>query len=287
MEPIHLGGGTVIFKNAIDVPQDIVIPYLESLKEQARSEMFDYVYDDSGEPIHVINQGGFIYELDDIMKSPVRIQNGLTIPFFEECEEAIYKALLMYVEMFPAILHCLWWRSVGHILAYDKGAKLGFHSDNDVNYRYGAEPQMQHATRNVLSALIYLNDCMDEGEEEKPYSFSGGHMSIPYFDIDIKPEKGMICLMPANYLGAHEIFEVTRGTRYSYLGWFAQGSADPDRGVRPFNTKEEMAMGNQLWLKTIIEDYGSYIDSKYENGNMPEQLKLFSSRKMDHTHAPQ
>jgi hypothetical protein len=112
-------------------------------------------------------------------------------------------------------------------------------------------------------------------------------MSIPYFGIDIKPEKGMICLMPANYLGAHEIFEVTRGTRYSYLGWFAQGSADPDRGVRPFNTKEEMAMGNQLWLKTIIEDYGSYIDSKYENGHMPEQLKLFSSRKMDHTHASQ
>jgi hypothetical protein len=287
MEPIHLGGGVVIFKNAIDINQDSVITHLESLKAKAREEMFTYVYDEEGVPLHVVNQGGFIYEIDDIEKSPVRMMHGLDPVFSQECEDAVYKALLMYVEMFPAILHCLWWRSTGHVLAYDKGAKLGLHSDNDVNYRYGAEPQMQHATRNVLSALVYLNDCTDDGEEIKPNSFSGGHMSIPYFDIDIKPEKGMICMMPANYLGAHEIFEVTRGTRYSYLGWFAQGSADPDRGVKPFEDKETMAMGNQLWLKTIIEDYKEYIDSKYAVGSAPESLTLFNSRKKDHVNEGQ
>lgn len=278
----HLGGGTVIFRNAIDVPQDFVIPHLESLKKKAYEQMFTYVYDNNGDPVHAINEGGFIYELDEMSKSPIRIKDGLDPKFFIKCEDAIYQALLRYIEMFPAILHCLWWRSTGHILAYDKGAKLGFHSDNDVNYRYGAEPKMQHATRNVLSALVYLNDCVDETEEEKEYSFSGGHMSIPYFGVDIKPEKGMICMMPANYLGAHEIFEVTRGTRYSYLGWFAQGSADPDRGIRPFISRDEMAMGNQLWLTSLIEDYENYINSKYATGNIPDGVNMHLSRKMDH-----
>lgn len=280
MNPEHLGGGTVIFRNAISVPQDILIPYLEERKEIARSNMFTYVKDENGKETHVINQGGFIYDLDDVMKTPVRMMD-LDLPFFRECESALYEALIRYIELFPAVLQCLWWRSEGHILAYDKGAKLGFHSDNDVNYRYGAEPQLQHATRNVLSALIYFNDCVDE-EDEIPYSFSGGHMSIPYFDIDVKPQTGMICMMPANYLGAHEIFEVTRGTRYSYLGWFAQGSPDPDRGVNPVIEKDDSKTGGQVWLKTVIEDYENHIKNKYGESNIPEGLMLSASRKIDH-----
>lgn len=280
MNPEHLGGGTVIFKNAINVPQDILIPYLEERKEIARRNMFTYIKDETGKDIHVINQGGFIYDLDDVMKTPVRMMD-LDLPFFRECENALYEALIRYIEMFPAVLQCLWWRSEGHILAYDRGAKLGFHSDNDVNYRYGAEPQLQHATRNVLSALIYFNDCVDQGEEV-PYSFSGGHMSIPYFDIDLKPQTGMICMMPANYLGAHEIFEVTRGTRYSYLGWFAQGSPDPERGVNPVVEKDDSKTGGQVWLKTVIEDYENYIKNKYGESNIPEGLMLSASRKIDH-----
>jgi hypothetical protein len=281
MTPEHLGGGTVIFRDAISVPQDVLIPYLEERKESARREMFTYVQDEHGNDIHVINQGGFIYGLDDIMKTPVRMMD-LDLPFFRKCEDALYAALIQYIEMFPAVLQCLWWRSEGHILAYDKGAKLGFHSDNDVNYRYGAEPQMQHATRNVLSALIYFNDCTDLGEEETPYSFSGGHMSVPYFGIDIKPQTGMICMMPANYIGAHEIFEVTRGTRYSYLGWFAQGSADPERGVNPVIGKNDSKTGGQVWMSTIIDDYESYVKSKYGESNVPDGLMLSASRKIDH-----
>lgn len=280
MNPEHLGGGTVIFRNAISVPQDILIPYLEERKEIARRNMFTYVKDENGKETHVINQGGFIYDLDDVMKTPVRMMD-LDLPFFRECESALYEALIRYIELFPAVLQCLWWRSEGHILAYDKGAKLGFHSDNDVNYRYGAEPQLQHATRNVLSALIYFNDCVDQ-EDEVPYSFSGGHMSIPYFDIDVKPQTGMICMMPANYLGAHEIFEVTRGTRYSYLGWFAQGSPDPDRGVNPVIEKDDSKTGGQVWLKTVIEDYENHVKNKYGESNIPEGLMLSASRKIDH-----
>ena len=278
----HLGGGTVVFRNAITVPQDTIIPHLEHLKEEARSQMFTIVKDENGNPLHAVNQGGFIYDLEKISKAPVRIMR-LDHPFFVECEQALYKALLRYIEMFPAVLQSLWWRSEGHILAYDKGASLGFHSDNDVNYRYGAVPPTEHATRNVLSALIYFNDSVDDCDEETPYSFSGGHMTVPYFDVDIKPRTGDICMMPANYIGAHEILEVTRGTRYSYLGWFAQGSEDEKRGVNPQHEKNSSSIGGQYWMKTIIEDYEQYIVEKYpDNSTRPQHLLAVSSRQKDH-----
>jgi predicted 2-oxoglutarate/Fe(II)-dependent dioxygenase YbiX len=278
----HLGGGTVVFRNAITVPQDVIIPHLEDLKEKSRSEMFTTVYDEDGSPLHAVNQGGFIYNLDSVNRAPVRMMN-LTHSFFQECETALYDALLQYIEMFPAVLQSLWWRSEGHVLAYDKGAALGFHSDNDVNYRYGAVPPTEHATRNVLSALIYFNDCIDEGEEETAYSFSGGHMSVPYFDVDIKPRAGDICMMPANYIGAHSIAEVTRGTRYSYLGWFAQGSEDVNRGVNPQHKKSSETIGGQYWMKTIIEDYTQYIVDKYpDSASRPHHLLAVSGRQKDH-----
>ena len=163
----RLGGGVVVFRNAIGIPQDSIIPHLEHLKEDARSQMFTIVKDESGNSLHAINQGGFIYDLEKTSKAPVRIMN-LDHPFFAECEKALYSALLQYIEMFPAILQSLWWKSEGHILAYDKGGALGFHSDNDVNYRYGAVPPTEHATRNVLSALIYFNDCALEKDDSRP-----------------------------------------------------------------------------------------------------------------------
>jgi len=279
----HLGGAVVLFSDAVRIDSERVIPLLESLKEDARSKMFTIIKDDSGKPIHAINQGGFIYDIENIMKAPVRI-TGLTDQFFHECEKALYQALLRYIEMFPAILQSLWWKTAGHVLAYDEGASLGFHSDNDVNYRYGFFPEKEHATRNVLSALIYLNDCVEEDDEEKEHSFAGGHMTIPYFGVDIKPKTGDICMMPANYLGAHEILKVTRGTRYSYLSWYAQGSEAPEKGVDPKIEEEDAeVVGGQYWLTTVIDDYEKYVRSKYEDqSQIPEHLLLSLGRPKDH-----
>jgi hypothetical protein len=180
------------------------------------------------------------------------------------------------------VLQCLWWRSTGHVLCYDEGASLGFHCDNDVNYRYGAAPKTEHATRNVLSALVYFNDLSDD--ESLPYSFSGGNMSIPYFDIDIKPAAGDVLLMPASYLGAHEIHEVTRGSRYSYLSWFAQGSGDTDKGIAPRTPDVYYKNEGQWWLTSIIEDYEQHLVSKYgELDSIPQNLTHFKSREKDHS----
>jgi hypothetical protein len=277
----HLGGGTVIFRNAIDVPQEEIIPYLEGKKDLWKKENFEIVYGEDGKPSHAVNRGGFIYSLEAANSAPVRIQD-LNHRFFKDCDTAIYKCLMEYIEQFPAILQCLWWYSGGHTLAYDQGGALGMHCDNDVNYRFGAIPRSEHATRNVVSVVVYLNDCIEDGEKTK-YSFTGGHMSVDYFDIDIVPKTGDILFFPANYLGAHEIHEVTSGTRYSYLSFFAQGSESPDKQISPIVRKNQWTPGGQWWLPTVIEDFENHLVQKYGGlENIPEHLYGFKSRAYDH-----
>jgi len=280
IKPEHLGGGNVLFRNVLNVPQEDLINHLSSLKDEWRKENFRIVYDDLGNPLHAVNKGDFIYDISSMNSAPVRIQK-LTHKFFQECDNAIYACLLEYIEMFPAVLQCLWWRSTGHVLCYDEGASLGFHCDNDVNYRYGALPRTEHATRNVLSTIVYLNDSTDD--ESVDYSFSGGHMSIPYFDINITPAAGDILMMPASYLGGHEIHEVTRGSRYSYLSWFAQGSENHEKGINPLVPTEYYQNEGQWWLTSIIDDYDNHLVSKYVKDDLiPQKLLAHRNRENDH-----
>jgi hypothetical protein len=274
---VNLGGGNVLFENAVDFNQLDVLSYLEKQKQAWREENFTITHR-PGIGECAVNKGGFIYSIEDMNRAPVRIQN-IEHDMVELFDSSVYSCLMHYIELFPAVLQCLWWRSAGHVLAYDKGASLGLHCDNDVNYKYGSVPQLQHATRNVLSALVYLNDCTED--EDIQYSFSGGNMTIPYFNIDIRPTKGSILLMPASYLGAHQIHEVTRGTRYSYLSWFAQGSEDSDRGVNPVHPGESAQRRGQWWMNSVIDDYEKYLVGKY-GSNIPHDSAAFLSRKNDH-----
>jgi hypothetical protein len=279
----NLGGGVVVFEDAISVPIAEIVEVIDRLSDDAIKEQYEYVYDTNGEPIHAINKSGFIYQLDSIAKSPTRIQN-LTDPFFWQCENAIYKCLLQYIELFPAVLQCLWWKSEGHVLKYPTGSSLGFHCDNDVNYRYGQLPPFEHATRNVISALVYINNNCDDSDCDQ-FSFTGGEMIIPYFDITIKPKSGTVIFMPANYLGAHEIMEITSGSRYSYLSWFAQGSPQQEKGVSPqyLESSDDRPIGGQWWMPTLIADYDKHLMDKYgDEGRIPPGATPFKSRKNDH-----
>jgi predicted 2-oxoglutarate/Fe(II)-dependent dioxygenase YbiX len=279
----NLGGGVVAFHQAMDVPIGEVIRVIDELSDEAVRMQYEYVTDIDGNPTHAINKSGFIYELEQISKTPIRVQN-LPHPFFKECEKVIYSCLLQYIEIFPAALQCLWWKSEGHVLKYPTGSKLGFHCDNDVNYRYGQIPPFEHATRNVISALVYINSNCDDGGCDE-FSFTGGEMEIPYFGITVRPKSGTVLFMPANYLGAHEIMEVTSGSRYSYLSWFAQGSPNTEKGISPQEPSdpENRQVGGQWWLSDIVEDYGNYLMDKYgDEGKIPTGAAPFKSRKDDH-----
>jgi hypothetical protein len=279
----NLGGGVVVFEHAIHVPQSEIISLIDELSEKSLSEQYEYVKNDSGEVTHAINKSGFIFELESISKTPIRIQN-LNHQFFWDCEKTIYSCLMQYIELFPWVLQCLWWRTEGHALKYPTGSKLGLHCDNDVNYRYGQFPPVENATRAVITVLVYINDSCDE-EECDDNSFSGGEMVVPHAGVTVKPKSGNIVFMPSNYLGAHEILEVTSGCRYTYLTLFSQGSEQIDRGISPMDPDAytDRPVGGQWWMKNVISDYDEYLMKKYgDEGKIPNEVMPFKSRKNDH-----
>lgn len=274
-DAINHGFGIVEFQDIVKFDFADIETEINSLADKAISENFKIIRDEDGTPIHAVNQGGFIYSIENMNLAPLRLQ-ALGPNIYNIFEPAIYSALLKYIEIFPAILTCLWWRTTGHILKYSKGGSLGLHSDNDVNYRYGFEPKEEHATRNVVSAIVFLNDWSEHSENGK---FTGGEMIFPYADVTIFPKSGNVLMFPANYVAAHEIATVTSGSRYTYLGWFAQGSAMPAKGISP--QPDISVNGGQVWLNSLVEDYDSYINSKY-GGNPPDVSVAHRSRSNDH-----
>jgi hypothetical protein len=69
IEAEELGTGVILFKNVIDIDQDLIIPYLFSLKEKAVQEDYTIIYSDQNEPLYAINRSGHRYDIEDIDKS--------------------------------------------------------------------------------------------------------------------------------------------------------------------------------------------------------------------------
>jgi len=271
MEIVNLGTGIVLFKNALDIDQDLIVPYLFSLKEEAVKKDYTIIYDDNGFPSHAINRSGHRYIIDDIDTSCSHIMEFATpdkddkyIDFFSKCENIIYKCLLEYIEIFPMILPCLWWRTQGHVVAYSPGSSFGLHSDNDVNYKPGAIPDQQLAIRNVVGAILYINSSYDSTEEKDKYGYSGGEIVFPYANVKYSPKSGDLIMFPSNYLATHEVLPCNDGYRYGYVGYFAQGSEDEKRGIH-IRDKSDVIDSGQVWVPELFEDYINHVNKKYKN----------------------
>lgn len=275
---INFGSGIVLFKNAVDFDFESIKPYLEDAEDRARRENFTLVYDENGQLLHGINQGGFIYEIEMMNRAPLRLQQlheSVSLLF----ENALYAHLMPYIEMYPALLQCLWWRINGHALSYSTTGSLGLHADNDVNYRYGFFPKEEHATRVVVSAIAFLNSSVQSIEELTEDTYCGGEMHFEYAGVTISPQKGDLLFFPANYVGAHEVMPVHGGKRYSYLVGYAQGSAQPEKAINP--QVQSSGSGGQEWLTTLIEDYQNHLVRKYGQ-NIPDKLQTHVTRPQDH-----
>jgi len=273
----ELGPGIVLFKNAIEIDQDLIIPYLFSLKEKAIKEDYTIIYSDDNKPVYAVNRSGHRYSIEDIDKSCSHImhfadqQDSLYYDFFKTCEESIYQCLIRYIEKFPMAAPCLWWKTQGHVVAYSPGSSFGLHADNDVNYQPGAIPDQQLATRNVIGALIYFNDSVDELSDIKKYEYIGGEIIFPYLNVKYKPKAGDLIMFPSNFLAAHEVKECHGGYRYGYVGYFAQGSSDESRGIN-IREKTSVIDSGQVWIPELFDDYLNYLNEKYGDSlfNYPE-----------------
>ena len=71
----------------------------------------------------------------------------------------------------------------------------------------------------------------------------GGWLAFKYLDIRYKPRKGDLIVFPSNYMGAHACEMVKGGTRFSHVGWYCQGTPNPEVGenvIDPTEATEEM-----------------------------------------------
>ena len=263
----HLGGGVVRFSNTAPIPSEI-FPWINQESQVAHEQRWTYETDDNG-VTYALNEDKNKFDLEQVKLVPIRLLEVVTkstppeiVDIFQSWEDVIYKCLIRYIDEFPMVLGTLWWRNRGHVLRYQEGNYLGIHNDNDTNYRAtGGQkyiPQGQLASRQVLAALLYLNDGVESEEELDGTNYTGGEMHFPYLDITFQGKAGDVLIFPANFVATHAVNTITGGDRYTYLEFFSQGSPQPEVMI---NVEEPDAMDSWCpphWLNSIYDDYDRY-----------------------------
>jgi hypothetical protein len=261
VEPIHLGGGVVLFENAISFDSEWAVAFAEEQISKERASMYSPTTDpETGKPAY-INKSGYLFGAEGIDSMPRRgsaihrTERKDVLDFLSFVEQSKDKYLLKYFVLFPLAYKNVWWKVKGHLVGYsvDHGGKyLGSHSDTSTNYSYGLpHPVDQLATRNTVSAVVYLND-----------NFTGGHHYFNYLDIDYKPHTGDILMFPANYVAAHEVKPIEEGSRYSYLGWYCHGSPNTEFNeyVCDPNVQPELeSTSTNVYMPTLRQDLKDYL----------------------------
>jgi hypothetical protein len=273
-ETIKLGNGIVLFKSRIPYTKE-VIDFLSELKSEANTKHYSFIKDSEGNILYATNKSGHRFSVEDIEKNCKRITDFYEYfssneikNFFIDCENIIYKTLLEYGSIYPMVIPCLWWKTMGHVLAYGTSSDLGLHCDNDINYQPKLEPDYQLGTRHVLAAITYFNSSVDEYDGE---NFVGGKINFPYAECSYSPCAGDILMFPANFIATHEVTEVTVGERYAYLEYFGQGSSHPERGINITDPRDDL-FGGQVWLHELFKDYERYITDTYDDDSIDLML---------------
>jgi len=283
VEPIHLGGGIVLFENAIDLDWDHVFNISKEFVDEEWSRMYSPAVDpESGKDVYV-NKSGYLYSKEDTDKMPKRAamihssDDEEVAQLFNFVEESRDKYLLKYMELFPLVYKCIWWKIKGHVTCYGPGAFIGEHSDISTDYTYGYDhPVNQLASRNVVTVLVYMNDCVDSEDKLNDKNFTEGHHYFNYLDINYIPKKGDIIMFPSNYMAAHEVKPIGKGTRFAYLGWYCQGTPNEKVGefvADPIEQPELAKKATNVYMPKMPEEYRKYLRSKgYEESSFAYRL---------------
>jgi hypothetical protein len=282
-----LGNGIVVFKNAFPV-EKFVLSHIDECAEAAHKERWSFITGEDGVE-YGINEDGFRYRMQDVPAAPVRLLYPVNddtprqiFDYFVSLEDAIYKCLIRYIDMFPLVVGSLWWKTRGHVLRYSGEGILGWHQDNDTNYKVtnGVRymPKGMVASRQTAGALAYFNDHVETHEELNGENFCGGTLKFPYLGIEYKPQKGDVILFPTNYICAHGVTKMTGGTRYAYLTFFGQGASDEAANIRIVNNDESTLWCSPVWFDNIYDDYERYCKSEHSIWSKPsEGLELGSN----------
>lgn len=233
----HLGGGVVLYRGEVSVDWDL----LRSFSKESAIKERDTMYVPGKDPISgedgYINRNGYFFPTDSVHLMPqhcayvqadMRPEIRQILKRFEDAKD---ECLWDYLHLFPIAGNSIWWKIKSHILVYPEGAYLGMHADTSTDYAYGAPtPSDQIATRTVVSTLAFFNDHVENEEELDGTNFTGGVVHFGYLGIEYKPCKGDLLIFPSNYMASHAVSLVGGGDRYSHVGWYCQGTPNPEVG---------------------------------------------------------
>lgn len=196
-----LGLGLVLYKNVVPNPQKIIDDINDIDDRLIGNEhngastivgpWVDWAYGD-----WVFCQQKYFPQSKDVPEGDYYAKEMSSIA------DALYSSLDRAAEHYNTILYPYAGRTIKsrefaiNLLRYTKGGHLPAHQD-------------QGGSSRLVSSVTYLNDDYD-----------GGEIEFAHYGVKIKPPAGSIVFFPSNYLGVHEIAEVTSGTRYAMPHWF-------------------------------------------------------------------
>jgi len=272
---VDIGGGVVAFERAFELDWSATFDMAEKLVDADAPTMYSETVDpESGDRV-LLNKSEYIYTKDSASEMPRRCsvahqtEDPETRRLLDFLEETRDELLLHYIWRYPLAYKVIWWKVKGHLVSYSTtkgGSYLGVHSDTSADYAYGLpHPTQQLATRNSVSCLMYLNDCVDDESQLDGRNFTGGLHHFNYLGITYKPKRGSVLMFPSNYMAAHEVLPITGGHRYSYLGWYAHGTPNKEVGefvVDPISDPVLAQKATNLYMPSLREDLVAFADLK-------------------------
>lgn len=281
IQPTYLGGAVVQYSNVVNVNREKLVRWIDNNSQRATEQRWKYDVDIEGNT-YAINEDGNKFTLEHLSEVPVRVLEPVkadtedwVVETFQHYEEQIYKCLLKYIHDFPLVLGTIWWRERGHVIRYGPGDFLGIHNDNDANYRATGGrryvPSGQSQMRQVVAALVYINDCADTPEDFDDTKYLGGELFFPYLNIEVKPKAGDVIIFPTNYVATHGVRRVLLGHRYCYLEFFSQGSSHEEYNVNVVEPDECTGWCPAHWIDNLYDDYVKYCITE-EFGKSEDEL---------------
>jgi hypothetical protein len=80
-------------------------------------------------------------------------------------------------------------------------------------------------------------------------------------------------MFPSNYMAAHEILPVKSGKRYSYLGWYSQGTPNElvhEYVVDPIKNEDLASKATNVYMPGLKYDFQNYLKKNGYSENSVE-----------------
>jgi Rps23 Pro-64 3,4-dihydroxylase Tpa1-like proline 4-hydroxylase len=193
--------GLVYYKNVIPEPQKI-LDLINSVdkrfldKEHGSAPTAVEAWVDWSDGTQLFNWQKFFPKPEEISPNDYYYNEQMTI------SKTLYDSLEVAFNHYSKTLYPFASRNIKsrehsiHLLRYDEGGYLPAHSDHGVSSRN-------------LSTVMYLND-----------NYEGGEIEFKHSNVRIKPDAGSVIFFPSNFLYVHEVYPITKGSRYSLPHWY-------------------------------------------------------------------